>query len=330
MDDTDRIPRVNECFVLPPLPALYRQMYTIRRFEEAALDLFARGLLHGTVHTCIGQECCCVGVVNALDKANDIVFSNHRGHGHYLALTDDVEGLTAEILGRAGGLCGGVGGSQHLHAGNFYSNGIQGGIVPVATGLALAEREKKSGAIAVAFLGDGTLGEGVVYESMNIAARQRLPILFVITNNQYAQSTPVAAAHAGDLADRPRAFGIDGGAVAARDVLPVLNEAVRWVEYVRRQQCPASLYLETYRLAPHSKGDDCRPREEIERHRRDDPLPRVAARLPADLRADIEGAVETRLERAIAAAMAMPTRAFRDRPSSEAMAPGPSVETGRP
>jgi TPP-dependent pyruvate/acetoin dehydrogenase alpha subunit len=288
----------------------YRQMYLIRRFEERALGLFSKGLLNGTVHTCIGQECCCVGVVNALDKQRDVVVSNHRGHGHYLALTDDVEGLAAEIMGRARGTCGGVGGSQHLHRGHFYSNGIQGGIVPVATGMALAEKEKGSGAIAAVVLGDGTFGQGVIYESFNIASKWSLPVLYVVENNGYAQSTPVAVAHAGRLDDRLAAFGIPGAAMAADDVLAVHTEAQHWVERVRSEQRPAFLLLETYRLAPHSKGDDTRPEEEVARHRRNDPLPRFAGRVEAALRARIETSVDDRLEEAIAAATAMPAQDF--------------------
>ncbi len=288
----------------------YRQMFLIRRFEETALELFSKGLLNGTVHTCIGQECCCVGTVNALEKDRDVLVSNHRGHGHYLALTDDVEGLAAEMMGRADGICGGVGGSQHLHRGHFYSNGIQGGIVPVATGMALAEKEKRSGAIAAVVLGDGTFGQGVVYESFNIASTWSLPILYVVENNGYAQTTPLGKVHAGRLQDRLAAFGIEGTAMAATDVLAVHAEARKWAERVRSEGRPAFLLLETYRLSPHSKGDDTRPKEEIERHRRRDPLPRFAERIPAAEREAIERSVNRRIEEAVAAATAMATQDF--------------------
>jgi len=288
----------------------YRQVLLIRRFEETMLDLFAKGVLNGTVHTCMGQESCAVGVIGALDKDRDVVFSNHRGHGHYIAFTDDPEGLAAEILGRSGGICGGVGGSQHLHRGNFYSNGVQGGIVPVATGMALAEREKRSGAIVVACLGDGTLGEGVVYESFNVASKWSLPILYVIENNHYAQTTPVGLAHAGELAARPTAFGIDGAAMTADDVLAVHAEARRWVQQVRSSQRPAFLCLETDRLGPHSKGDDTRPREEIESYRNRDPMKKLAAALPESQREEVAQSVELRLRRAVQSAMAMPAQDF--------------------
>ncbi len=119
----------------------------------------------------------------------DLIFSNHRCHGHYLARTGDVDGLMAEIMGRATGICGGRGGSQHICAHGVFSNGVQGGIAPVAAGLALAQNLTQSGHIAVCFIGDGTLGEGVLYETLNIASKWKLPLLVVLENNGYAQST---------------------------------------------------------------------------------------------------------------------------------------------
>lgn len=290
----------------------YRQMYTIRRFEETALELFSRGVLNGTVHTCIGQESCAVGVINALDRGRDVVFSNHRGHGHYLALTNDVERLMSELMGRANGICGGLGGTQHLHRDRFYSNGVQGGIVPVATGMAFAEKEKGAGAIVAAFLGDGTLGQGVVYESLNIASKWSLPILYVVENNQYAQTTPVHLSHAGDLRDRARPFGIMSSALQAEDVFAVYSEAVRCVELVRSRQQPVFLYLETYRLSPHSKGDDLRPREELDLYREKDPLTKLAQGLGDRDRLDVEESVESRLQRAVDAALEMPPQHFKE------------------
>src|SRR4051812_12826051 len=183
-------------------------MVVIRRVEETLLELASGGELVGTTHTYIGQEAGGVGVIDHLDPALDVVFSNHRCHGHYLAYTDDVVGLFAEVMGRTGGVCGGKGGSQHLYRGNFYTNGVQGSIVPVATGIALAEQRKRSGAVVTVFLGDGTLGQGAVYECMNLAALWGLPLLFVIENNHYAQTTPLELAVAGSITARPEAFGI--------------------------------------------------------------------------------------------------------------------------
>ena len=200
------------------LATLYGRMYFIRRFEETLLDLFSQGKLVGTTHTYIGQEANAVGVIDHLEPERDAIFSNHRCHGHYLAFTDDAFGLLSEVMGKATGACGGKGGSQHLCRGNFYSNGVLGSIVPVATGIALAEKKKGTGAVSTVFLGDGTLGEGVTYESLNMASLWKLPVLFVVENNHYAQSTPVELELAGSIAARGEAFGVEVAALDTTDV----------------------------------------------------------------------------------------------------------------
>ena len=200
------------------LATFYERMFFIRRFEETLLDLFSLGKLVGTTHTYIGQEANAIGVIDHLDPDVDTVFSNHRCHGHYLAFTDDAFGLLCEVMGKAPGVCGGKGGSQHLCKGNFYSNGVLGSIVPVATGIALAEKRKGTGAVSTVFLGDGTLGEGVTYESLNIASLWQLPVLFVVENNHYAQSTPVELELAGSIAARGAAFGIETDELDTTDV----------------------------------------------------------------------------------------------------------------
>ncbi|HLI10681.1 MAG TPA: thiamine pyrophosphate-dependent dehydrogenase E1 component subunit alpha [Alphaproteobacteria bacterium] len=264
------------------LEGLYRRMALIRAVEETLLRLFAEGKLRGTVHTCLGQEAIAVGVVSALDPARDTICSNHRGHGHYLAYCGDVEGLIAEIMGKPAGICGGIGGSQHLHRGNFYANGILGGMSPVATGIALAERLKGSGAVSVVFHGDGALGEGAIYESFNIAALWKLPVLWAIEQNRYAQSTPFEREHAGELARRAEPFGITILEVDGNDVLAVHDAASRAVHAMRAGAGPHLLFCHTYRLGPHSKGDDLRDPAEIARHRRSEPLARLRARLDGD------------------------------------------------
>ena len=185
----------------------YRMLYRIRIFEEMVLDNFHRGIFFGTTHTYLGQEAIAVGVLSSIQEI-DIIFSNHRCHGHFLAYGGDPKALFAELLGRSTGVCGGRGGSQHLHWKNFYSNGIQGGIVPIATGMALAEKYKQSGAVTIAFLGDGTLGEGIIYEALNMASLWKAPILYVLENNHIAQTTPIDKAMAGDIDTRFKAFGI--------------------------------------------------------------------------------------------------------------------------
>lgn len=257
----------------------YAQLLGIRLFEQSLLDLFSTGALSGTTHTCLGQETVAVGVVSAIDRARDIVFSNHRGHGHFLAYCGEVERLYLEILGKPGGVCGGRGGSQHLYFDNFYSNGVQGGIVPVATGMALAEKQKGSGAVAVVFLGDGTLGEGVVYEAFNLASLWSLPIVFVIEHNGYAQSTPSAWQIAGDVAARPRAFGIATDECRSTDAGEISAQAAKAIAAARSGRGPQCLVCYTYRLGPHSKGDDTRPEAELREAWSRDPVKAARAGL---------------------------------------------------
>lgn len=261
------------------LQKLYGQMVLIRTVEQTLLDLFSQGLLRGTVHTCLGQEAIAAGIVGVLDRDLDAVCSNHRGHGHFLAYCGDVRGLIAEIMGKSCGVCGGRGGSQHLHRDNFYSNGILGGMAPVAAGIAMAEKAKASGAVTVVFHGDGAMAEGVIYETLNIAALWRLPILFAIEHNQVAQSTPIELEIAGALECRAVPFGIPVSEVDGNDVLAVHAEAGRVIGAIRDGQGPRLMLLRTYRLGPHSKGDDDRDPDEIARHRARCPITRAAAML---------------------------------------------------
>ncbi|MFP5451049.1 MAG: thiamine pyrophosphate-dependent dehydrogenase E1 component subunit alpha, partial [Thermoleophilia bacterium] len=200
------------------LPEFHRRMYGILRFEETLLEMFSQGLLVGTTHTCIGQEANAVGVIAHLDNERDIVVSNHRCHGHFLAFTADRLGLLAEVMGRVDGVSGGRGGSQHLCAPNFYTNGIQGSIVPLTTGMAVAQKRREDGAIATVFIGDGTLGQGAVYECLNIAALWDLPLLIVVEDNHYAQTTPRTLAVAGSVPARAEAFGVASDILDTTDV----------------------------------------------------------------------------------------------------------------
>jgi 2-oxoisovalerate dehydrogenase E1 component len=247
---------------------VYAKAMLIRDVEHRLLELFAAGKLFGTIHTCVGQEWSGVAVAAFLQQG-DLLFSNHRCHGHYLAWTGDVEGLVAEIM------CGGRGGSQHICSNGFFSNGIQGGIVPVAAGLALAQKLKGSVNITVVFIGDGTLGEGVLYESLNIAAKWELPLLVVLENNLYAQSTPQFVTLAGDIDARAAAFGIKtfhGNTWKPDELLEATAECVT---YVRRERKPLFLRIDTYRLKAHSKGDDDRDPQEVQAYWAKDPLTRL-------------------------------------------------------
>jgi 2-oxoisovalerate dehydrogenase E1 component len=234
----------------------------IRKVEEKFLELFSHGKLNGTVHTCVGQELSALAFAGQLKK-KDFVFSNHRCHGHYIAFTGDTYGLLAELLGKKSGTCGGIGSSQHLCHNNFFSNGIQGGIVPVAAGYALGNKLKKNNSIGTVFIGDGTLGEGALYETMNIISKWNIPLLIVCENNFYAQSTPQSINLAGDILSRPAAFGIKTFKGNTWNPDSLFQDAREAIEYVREEGAPAFFLVDTYRLNAHSKGDDDRDIEEL-------------------------------------------------------------------
>ena len=261
--------------------------------EETFLDLFSQGKLNGTVHTCIGQEFSALAFAGGLCR-NDAVVSNHRCHGHFLAFTRDISGLMAELMGKKTGVCGGVGSSQHLCRDGFYSNGIQGGIVPVAAGLAMARKMRDEKGIAVVFMGDGTLGQGAVYETMNMASKWKLPLLMVCEYNRYAQSTPTETTIAGEITARANAFGIKTFHNTTADPEALMEAAAQSVRLVRETGQPVFHQVDTHRLAPHSKGDDDRNPAELDACRQDDPIccfahaePEVYAAFIAELDGEI-------------------------------------------
>ena len=297
--------RIRSPHATPDATAL-EQMLLIRAVEERLLALFSEGRLFGTTHTCIGQETSAVGVVGALDLSRDVIFSTHRCHGHYVVYANNPEALIAEIMGRQSGTCGGRGGSQHLCERNFFSNGVQGGVLPVATGVALAEQFRGSGAVTVAFLGDGTLGEGAVYEALNMAALWRVAIVFVVEHNRYAQSTPTERTTAGDVTARATAFGIPSDRRPADDPVALQAHMREVIARVRAGAGPFFQVLDTYRLAAHSKGDDDRDPQEIAAYRRRDPLVRLRAQCGEAVAAPLAAAAEHRVDLAVAAADATP------------------------
>jgi TPP-dependent pyruvate/acetoin dehydrogenase alpha subunit len=252
----------------------YRLMLFIRRFEQKLLEQFSQGKIFGTTHTSIGQEANAVGVIRSLDLEKDTVWSNHRCHGHYLAYSGDALGLFSEILGKKQGVCAGRGGSQHLARKNFFSSGIQGGLAPIAVGTALAD--KNQGGISVVFLGDGTMGEGAVYESLNMASLWKAPVLFVVEDNGIAQSTEKKLGVSGDIADRARPFFIKSKSISTTDIRVVLKESQSAIQYVRDCQMPFWLHIETTRLMAHSKGDDTRDLKFIAELWENDCLQKVA------------------------------------------------------
>lgn len=262
---------------------LFRRMLRIRLFEERLLVEFSRGKLAGTTHAYIGQEANAVGVLMVAGPAC-VAFSSHRCHGHFLAHGGDMRALVAELMGRSTGVCGGKGGSQHLCADGFYSNGVQGGIVPCAAGIALAEKVRKTGKLVIVFLGDGTFGEGVVYETLNIASLWKLPILFAVENNRYAQTTPISKAFAGSFTTRFEGFGIKSFEAETSDVLEVCELSHKVITSIHKTSEPAAIILHTYRFCAHSKGDDTRDPKEVEACRKYDPLEIHGRRLSVEER----------------------------------------------
>lgn len=274
----------------------------IRATEQKLLALFSEGKLFGTVHTCIGQEFVAVAVGRAV-RPDDIIFSNHRGHGHFLATGGTVQELIAEVMGKQAGICRGRGGSQHLQKGRYFSNGIQGGIVPVTAGLAMAQTLKATGAIAVVFVGDGTLGQGAVYETLNIASKWSLPLLIVCENNLFAQSTSQEQTLAGDICSRAEAFGIQAKHSTTYDWPQLFADVEHSVAEVRSLCKPLFHRVDTFRLMAHSKGDDNRPSAYVQEHWTRDPLAILEQGLRDDPRwVNLSCRITTEIEEATAVA----------------------------
>jgi 2-oxoisovalerate dehydrogenase E1 component len=242
----------------------------IRRTENLLLELAHQDKISGPVHTCNGQEFSAIAFCSSI-QASDIVYSNHRCHGHYIALSGDVRGLIAELMGKASGVCGGIGASQHLYKKNFFSNGIQGGMVSVAAGMALAMKRRGNKGIVLAFIGDGTLGEGIVYETLNLATLLGLPLLLICENNQYAQSTKITNNLAGSIIMRAEAFGIKTYHSNTWHIEELFTNAKNSIEYTRSNG-PAFHLVDTYRLNYHSRSDDKRNIDEVNHFSKIDPL----------------------------------------------------------
>ncbi|MGD9497336.1 MAG: thiamine pyrophosphate-dependent dehydrogenase E1 component subunit alpha [Armatimonadota bacterium] len=292
------------------LLSAYRRMVLIRCFEEAVAQAFAQGLVVGTAHFCIGQEACAVGAIAAL-RPDDLVTSNHRGHGHFLAKGADPGRLMAEMFGRATGYAGGRGGSQHVadfSIGFLGSHGITGGMLPIATGAALSQKLLGTGRIVLAFFGEGATGQGVFHEAVNIGAVWELPIVYLCENNQYAMSTPVSEAfRVMSVAERAGAYGVPGVCCDGNDVEAVSDAVAEAAERARGGGGPTLVEALTWRQCGHSKSDEClyRSDEEEAKWLARDPIRRLAARL---VERDIATAgqlarIEAEVERDIADAL---------------------------
>jgi 2-oxoisovalerate dehydrogenase E1 component len=232
----------------------------IRRAEELLLEAFRDGHIRGTVHTCLGQELIPV-LVNEY-FADSFWFSNHRGHGHYLAKTADFAGLFSEILGREGSVSKGIGGSQHIFAKKFISNGIQAGQAGIAAGYASPRIGKNDS--SVMFIGDGTLGAGHLYEAWNIASVENSRVLYIVEDNRIAQSTPSSNTFRGNLESRVKGFGLEY-LIADDSEFDSMETALSQAKSNLSSSIPTVLHITTKRLGPHSKSDDNRADEEIKK-----------------------------------------------------------------
>jgi 2-oxoisovalerate dehydrogenase E1 component len=284
--------------------AVYRFGHLIRSTEELLLKLFSEGLLSGTTHTCIGQELCQMSVVRALNGPHDHLLSNHRNHGHFLTYSGAFLGLVSEIMGREGGVCGGIGGSQHLAFRHFHSNGVQAGMTAIGIGQALARRWDGQDGITAIVVGDGTLGEGLLYESMNLASIWSLPVLFVLEHNRIAQTTPTKDTIGGDVVARGAAFGLR--TLRLQDDAPDFLQQVDAFVAAVRGGPPAMLVIDTERLGPHSKGDDLRSADEMAYIRQRDPLAATGRRLPDGEREAIEAGNQAVISEIYRQALASP------------------------
>lgn len=293
--------------------AVYTFGLLIRGAEELLLRLFSQGLLSGTTHTCLGQEICQMSVVRALTDPGDVVLSNHRNHGHFLTYSGAFLGLIGEVMGRECGVCRGIGGSQHIAFRHFHSNGVQAGMTGIGAGHALGIKKRGQRSIVAAIVGDGTLGEGLLYESMNLVSIWQAPMLFVVENNGVAQTTPTEETIGGTIRARGEAFGLRTWHLDdAHPEFLIQVQAV--VDETRSSQRPGFLIIDTRRMGPHSKGDDLRSEAELAAIRARDPLAAYGRLLDGEQREEIEAATAEYLRRVHTQALASPDSTFSEPP----------------
>ncbi|MGH7873370.1 MAG: thiamine pyrophosphate-dependent dehydrogenase E1 component subunit alpha [Candidatus Binatia bacterium] len=235
----------------------YRQMLKIRLFEEEVNQLYLSAKMPGLAHLYIGEEAVAVGVSEAL-RRDDYITSTHRGHGHCIAKGAAVDKMFAELLGKEAGYCRGKGGSMHIadqDTGNLGANAIVGGSAGIATGAAMSAKMRHSDQVAVCFFGDGALGQGLLYETMNMASLWKLPVVYICENNQYNEYTHFRETTAGEVISRAQAFGIHSESVDGQDVKVVHLAAMKLVDRARRGAGPSFLLCNTYRFHGHHVGD---------------------------------------------------------------------------
>ena len=298
---------------------MYRRMVMIRLFEEQVNDLYTRALMPGLAHLYIGEEAIAVGVCEAL-RSDDYITSTHRGHGHCLAKGAAIDRMFAELLGKEAGYCKGKGGSMHIadpDTGNLGANAIVAGSAGIATGAAFSAKRLGNGRVTVCFFGEGALGQGVVYEVMNMAALWKLPVIYVCENNMYNEYTHVSETAAGDILARGPAFGVHSESVDGQDVRAVYTVTKRLVERARSGEGPAFLMANTYRFMGHHVGDISREyyrskQEEQTWKSERDPIKVITGAILSQNIADpaaldqIQSEVKAEIDKAVQFAMAAP------------------------
>ena len=296
---------------------MYESMLKQRLLDEKVVELYKKGLIQGIAHPCLGQEAVSAGVMANLSK-EDLVVSNHRGHGHSLAKGVSERAMLSELLGKETGMCRGFGGSMHssdLECGVVFSTAIVGGGIPLAVGVALALKMDKKPNCVVCFFGDGACNTGAFHEALNMAAVWKLPVVFVCENNQYAVSTPITKSTAGHIYLRSEGYGIPGQLVNGMKVLDVYEAVLTAVTRAKNGEGPTLIECETYRYTGHGPYDiglDYRSQEEIDRWKARDPITTFEQKLISqnlattqDLQAIRERA-QQRVEEAVQFAQASP------------------------
>ncbi len=242
----------------------YEKALTIRRFENLLLELFKLGKIFGTTHTCIGQETTPVVALSEIKK-DDYVISNHRSHGHFLSYSENLNGMLNELLGKENGVCKGLAGSQHIHYKNFISNGILGNLVPVSAGLALSNKILNSKSITYIFIGDGAFGQGVLYETLNIVSLKNLRCMYIVENNKIAQTTEIKDNLSGQISDRFKSFNIKTFNTNSYSINHLHKTFKNSRKYISLKNKPCAVIVDTFRFSAHSKGDDTRSVNHLEK-----------------------------------------------------------------
>ena len=318
-------PHARPTFKVDVLLRMYRQMTRIRAFEEQVNDLYTRALMPGLAHLYIGEEAVAVGVCEAL-RQDDYITSTHRGHGHCLAKGASPDRMFAELLGKEIGYCRGKGGSMHIAdpaTGNLGANAIVAGSAGIATGAALSAKRLGTDKVAVCFFGEGALGQGLVYEVMNLAQLWKLPVIYVCENNLYTEYTHFSETTAGDIPARAAAFGMIHETVDGQDVRAVYAAADKFVTRARHGEGPAFLLCNTYRYHGHHVGDISREyyrsKEEEQRWKTErDPLKLLSYWLieqgltDSNRLATLQSEVNSEMEAAVKFAIAAPYPAIEE------------------